>query len=228
MNTPLKPALPLQKATEAELEEFEHLNINYRSAVGALNYIRINTEPDITFAISHLSQFLKKPGLPHWEACLNSQPSLTPPSKLNTKHYLTPPKKLYGFNNNSAPPSLLNGNEGEIDLAHFNSNHNSFKTKHMDIKYHLICDLLKNTQLLLRHISTHQMAADFLTKSVGKTNLLRSRNFLNLSASPQLSQGGLSTFQNQLSRTSQADPQPDRSADQDNFQQLPPTPGLSI
>ncbi|MBW0555210.1 hypothetical protein O181_094925, partial [Austropuccinia psidii MF-1] len=67
-STPLKPHLQLLISLDKEHEEFNKLNINYRSAVGSLNYISSNTRPDITFAVSHLSQFLEKPGIPHWNA----------------------------------------------------------------------------------------------------------------------------------------------------------------
>ncbi|MBW0536327.1 hypothetical protein O181_076042 [Austropuccinia psidii MF-1] len=69
-NTPLKPHLQLSNLADKEQEDFNNLNINYRSTIGSLNYISSNTHPDITFAVSHLSQFLEKPGLQHWNACL--------------------------------------------------------------------------------------------------------------------------------------------------------------
>ncbi|MBW0532219.1 hypothetical protein O181_071934 [Austropuccinia psidii MF-1] len=69
-NTPLKPHLQLSNPSKKENEEFNSLNINYRSAIGSLNYISSNTHPDITFSVSHLSQFLEKPGIQHWNACL--------------------------------------------------------------------------------------------------------------------------------------------------------------
>ncbi|MBW0537778.1 hypothetical protein O181_077493, partial [Austropuccinia psidii MF-1] len=49
-NTPLKPHLQLLPASDEEIKEFEDTGINYRSAVGSLNYISSNTRPDITFA----------------------------------------------------------------------------------------------------------------------------------------------------------------------------------
>ncbi|MBW0542861.1 hypothetical protein O181_082576 [Austropuccinia psidii MF-1] len=52
VNTPLKPNLHLNNATKEEEAEFANLNISYRSAIGALNYISTNTRPDITFAVS--------------------------------------------------------------------------------------------------------------------------------------------------------------------------------
>ncbi|MBW0464974.1 hypothetical protein O181_004689 [Austropuccinia psidii MF-1] len=69
-NTPLKPHLQHSNSSDKEHEDFNNLNINYQSTVGSLNYISFNTRPDITFAVSHLSQFLEEPGLQHWNACL--------------------------------------------------------------------------------------------------------------------------------------------------------------
>jgi len=42
--------------------------VPYREAVGSLMYAAVATRPDITFAISTLSQFLENPGHVHWEA----------------------------------------------------------------------------------------------------------------------------------------------------------------
>ncbi|MBW0504310.1 hypothetical protein O181_044025 [Austropuccinia psidii MF-1] len=60
----------LIKASESEIEAFQKLGLNYRSIIRALNYISTNTRPDITFAISHISQFLEQPSLKHWLASL--------------------------------------------------------------------------------------------------------------------------------------------------------------
>ncbi|MBW0467293.1 hypothetical protein O181_007008 [Austropuccinia psidii MF-1] len=62
-NTPLKPHLQLTNLSEKEHKDFNILNINYQSAIGSLSYISSNTRPDITFSISHLSQFLERPGM---------------------------------------------------------------------------------------------------------------------------------------------------------------------
>jgi hypothetical protein len=42
--------------------------VPYREAVGSLMYAAIGTRPDISFAVSTLSQFLENPGQVHWEA----------------------------------------------------------------------------------------------------------------------------------------------------------------
>ncbi|MBW0531561.1 hypothetical protein O181_071276 [Austropuccinia psidii MF-1] len=46
--TPLIPNEHLEAATENESEEFQKLNLNYRSAIGSLSYISTATRPDIS------------------------------------------------------------------------------------------------------------------------------------------------------------------------------------
>ena len=41
--------------------------VPYREVIGSLIYTAIATCPDITFAVSILSQFLDNPGEAHWE-----------------------------------------------------------------------------------------------------------------------------------------------------------------
>lgn len=40
------------------------------------------------------------------------------------------------------------------------------RTKHMDVRYHFIRDVVSDNKVVLEHISTTQMAADVLTKSL--------------------------------------------------------------
>ncbi|TFY78270.1 hypothetical protein EWM64_g5745 [Hericium alpestre] len=43
-------------------------NILYREAIGSLMYAAIGTRPDVSYAVTALSQFMQNPGHPHWEA----------------------------------------------------------------------------------------------------------------------------------------------------------------
>ncbi|MBW0500088.1 hypothetical protein O181_039803 [Austropuccinia psidii MF-1] len=184
-NTPLKPHLRLSNPSEKENEEFSNLNINYQSAIGSLNYISSNTRPDITFSkqqtVSHSTTEAKYKSLSDatkettWLMNLINETQLTS-SLLN--------------------PTLFNDNKGAIDLALSDANHSGFKTKQMDIKLHFIRELLKKGTMMLEHVPTTSMNADFLTKSVGTTVLLKSLQFLNLlkntcALSQCSSQGGI-------------------------------------
>ena len=43
-------------------------HVPYREAIGSLMYASVGTRPDISFAVSTLSQFIDNPGHTHWEA----------------------------------------------------------------------------------------------------------------------------------------------------------------
>jgi hypothetical protein len=65
---PLDPRIQFKKATKEDQEALKRLGHNYRSIVGSLNYLSILTRPDISYAVSALSQFLESPGLTHYNA----------------------------------------------------------------------------------------------------------------------------------------------------------------
>ncbi|MBW0461591.1 hypothetical protein O181_001306 [Austropuccinia psidii MF-1] len=69
--TPLLPHEHLLLSSDKEREDFKKLKINYRSAMGSINYLSVATRPDISFAVSALSQYLDKPGINHWNAFLH-------------------------------------------------------------------------------------------------------------------------------------------------------------
>ncbi|KNZ49377.1 hypothetical protein VP01_5057g1 [Puccinia sorghi] len=66
-STPLTPNLQLREASDEDHEKFKKLNINYRSAIGLMNYIASNTRPDLSFAVSSLARYSVKPGISHWK-----------------------------------------------------------------------------------------------------------------------------------------------------------------
>ena len=63
VETPMDPNVKLYEDQGELLSNPER----YRHLVGKLNYLTI-THLDISFAVSVLSQFMKDPRLPHWEA----------------------------------------------------------------------------------------------------------------------------------------------------------------
>ncbi|MBW0498794.1 hypothetical protein O181_038509 [Austropuccinia psidii MF-1] len=71
VDTPLVPNDHLTPATDDERKAFENMGINFRSAVGSINYLSTATRPDLSHAVSSLSQYLEKPGTLHWKAFLH-------------------------------------------------------------------------------------------------------------------------------------------------------------
>jgi histone deacetylase 1/2 len=70
-STPMIANTRLTKATDADHQSFLQLKINYREALGLLNYLSVSTRPDISFTVSQLSQHLEKPGMSHWKAVIH-------------------------------------------------------------------------------------------------------------------------------------------------------------
>ncbi|MBW0469167.1 hypothetical protein O181_008882 [Austropuccinia psidii MF-1] len=70
--TPLVPHSQLSQAMEEELKELNNLIISYRSTVCNINYLSSTTRPDLSFAVSSLSQYLKMPGIHQWHGFLQS------------------------------------------------------------------------------------------------------------------------------------------------------------
>ena len=67
---PMIPSVSYSKDDSPSLQQdAAHMHkVPYCEAVGSLMYASITTHPDITFAVSTLSQFLENPGEAHWEA----------------------------------------------------------------------------------------------------------------------------------------------------------------
>ena len=51
-------------------------------------------------------------------------------------------------------------------LAYVNDSKYHGKTKHINVKYHYICEVAKQTEVVLEHISTSHMVANHLTKPI--------------------------------------------------------------
>ena len=67
--TPIVPGTSYS-TQDGPADETEATRMNktpYREAIGSLMYAAVATHPDISFAVSMLSQFLKNPGEAHWE-----------------------------------------------------------------------------------------------------------------------------------------------------------------
>ncbi|MBW0544488.1 hypothetical protein O181_084203 [Austropuccinia psidii MF-1] len=71
VSTPLIPGVHLEVASQEDVEEFQALNVSYRSAIGCINYLSTATRPDLSYPVSALSQFLENPGIRHWKAFLH-------------------------------------------------------------------------------------------------------------------------------------------------------------
>jgi hypothetical protein len=68
-STPMVPSASYSKSdSPVSMNDAMHMwRVPYHEAIGSLMYTSVATQPDITFAVSTLSQFLENPGEAHWE-----------------------------------------------------------------------------------------------------------------------------------------------------------------
>jgi hypothetical protein len=79
------------------------------------------------------------------------------------------------FSNNSVNSAKIAiDNRGAIDLARSQVSQNGFRTKHMDLRLHFIRDLVKSKLINLQYVPLASNNADFLTKPVGRSRIVRS------------------------------------------------------
>ncbi|MBW0483988.1 hypothetical protein O181_023703 [Austropuccinia psidii MF-1] len=71
VSTPLLPNTHMSVAIKDKAEKFKLLGVNYRSAIGSINYLSTATRPDLSHSVSFLSQFLENPGIQHWNSFLH-------------------------------------------------------------------------------------------------------------------------------------------------------------
>ena len=64
VSTPLDPNIKLMKTPDDKHHDIPE----YQSAIGLFMYAAIGTQPDISFAVQTLSQFMSNPSPAHWSA----------------------------------------------------------------------------------------------------------------------------------------------------------------
>lgn len=75
--------------------------------------------------------------------------------------------------------SLLCNNNGTITFTSDPSFHS--KVKHIDIKYHLICEYVNNGQIFILYINTHDNIDDMFTKLLESKTFCHFCSFMGLS-----------------------------------------------
>ncbi|MBW0546312.1 hypothetical protein O181_086027 [Austropuccinia psidii MF-1] len=70
-STPLVPTEQLAIATQDKMEKLNLLRVSSCSAIGSINYLSTATRPDLSFAVSSLSQYLENTVIKHWHAFLH-------------------------------------------------------------------------------------------------------------------------------------------------------------
>lgn len=83
----------------------------------------------------------------------------------------------FGCHDNN-PTVLESDNLGAIHLTNKSVFHG--RTKHIEIQYHWICEIVNQGEPILKHCPTEDMVADLLTKALGKKQYIKLRSRLGI------------------------------------------------
>ncbi|MBW0481448.1 hypothetical protein O181_021163 [Austropuccinia psidii MF-1] len=100
-STPMQSNLKIEPSTDEASDEFKKLNLDYRAAIGSLNYLAQCTRPDIAYVIGHLSQFLEKPNMQHWNCFKRVLRYLKGTKDLSINYYKEVGNEIVGYSDSS-------------------------------------------------------------------------------------------------------------------------------
>eukprot|EP00253_Pinus_taeda_P028507 PITA_28507 len=168
----------------------------YRQLVGALMFL-INSCPNICFALNTLNQFMVDPHHIHWIAAKNLLRYLWGTIHYGLR-YTADNLRLHGYSDAKWAGSMmdrkgtskvlllfgvcfniLDEQEAKIENHVFHD-----RSKHIDIRYHFIQDMVQWGAIRLQHIRTNEQVADILTKPLGKVKFLTFRERLGVVERP--------------------------------------------
>ncbi|MCO5571898.1 hypothetical protein L7F22_025647 [Adiantum nelumboides] len=178
LSTPLAPHLKLSKADcpKSDTEKAEMAKIPYASACGSLMYAMVATRPDIAYAvecgaISWLSQLQSCVRLSSTEA-----EYVAASEACKEAIWLT---RLVGDLGIVREILVLHcDSQSAIQLARNPVFH--AKTKHVDVRYHFIREVLEDKRLQLVKVHTDDNPADLLTKSLSSERFTHCRELMGI------------------------------------------------
>ncbi|KAG8472814.1 hypothetical protein CXB51_034622 [Gossypium anomalum] len=179
VSTPLAAHFRLSSAfspqSDDEIEYMSH--VPYSSAVGSLMYAMVCSRPDLSYAVSAVSRYMANP-FGRTEDGVIGYVGADFAGDLDRRRSLTGYVFTIGGCAISWKATLqitvaLSTTEAEYMAITESECHLSYKdqmfherTKHIDVRYHFVRDIIARGDIVVSKISTHENPADMMTKSL--------------------------------------------------------------
>ncbi|KAG8472135.1 hypothetical protein CXB51_036415 [Gossypium anomalum] len=168
----------LSPQSNDEIEYMPH--VSYPSAVGSLMYAMVCSCSDLSYTVSAVSRYIANPDKEQWKAVQGC--AISWKATLQTIIALSTTKAEYMAITNTCKEAIwLKGLFSELnkDLqistvfcdsqsVIFLTKDQMFheRTKHIDVRYHFVRDIIAHGDIVVSKISTHENPTDIMTKSL--------------------------------------------------------------
>ncbi|KAL6323766.1 hypothetical protein AAG906_002234 [Vitis piasezkii] len=158
------------------MENEEMKKIPYASAVGSLMYAQTCTRPDISFVVGMLGRYQSDPGFEHGKLQRSEKQSITASSTMEAEFvacfeasshalWLRNFISRLGVVNSIAKPFRIYCDNTTFIFFYKNGKFSS-GSKHIDLKYLVVKEIVQKQQVSIENIRTTLMVADPLTKGL--------------------------------------------------------------
>ncbi|GJZ26176.1 hypothetical protein Tco_0570429 [Tanacetum coccineum] len=142
--------------------------VPYANAVRSLMYLMVCTRPDIAYAVSVVSRYLANPGKNHWEVVKWILKYLRGTANVGLVYGNHVDITSFVDSNYSKDPDKggVYGPYGGCEGSYLAKETLGRRTKHINVRYHFIREVLEAKTVKVLKVGTKHNAADALTKMV--------------------------------------------------------------
>ncbi|KAE8705298.1 Mitogen-activated protein kinase kinase kinase YODA [Hibiscus syriacus] len=185
VSTPLANHFKLssEQCPKTDKEAEDMAKVLYSNVVGCLMYAMVCTRPDLAHVVSQVYKYMSKPGKQHWEAIkwiFRYLKGTVGYGIIFGSQRDNPLVVGYVDSDYAGGVQLLCDNQSAIHLAK-NQVYRA-RTKHIDVRFHKIRELVASEEILFQKVHTDENAADMFTKPVTTDKFKHCLDLLNVSS----------------------------------------------
>nr|GEW32471.1 ribonuclease H-like domain, reverse transcriptase, RNA-dependent DNA polymerase [Tanacetum cinerariifolium] len=177
---PMDPGTKLVKAKDGNSVDATY----YRNLIGSLRYL-IHTRPDLSYSVGLLSRFMQDPRDHHLKAIKQKQPTVVLSSCESEFMAATGAacqalwlKRLLSELNGWEEKRITLKVDNILVIALVRNPIFHGRSKHIDIRYHFICECVENGHINVEHVSGELQRVDILTKALPRLKFVTMRQML--------------------------------------------------
>ncbi|KAJ1034051.1 hypothetical protein NDA18_000923 [Ustilago nuda] len=157
--------VPMQSIPEGTLVASTAQQKEYLVIIGKLLWVANSMRPNLSLTIGVPTRHMREPSQEHYQAAQR------------VLRYLKSTKEV-GLVYRARTLTVYLDNTGCIQVSKDPAQH--WKLKHIDTKYHFVCNNVQEGKVQIKYVDTTRNLADILTKPIGRQAMQQARSRLHL------------------------------------------------